>query len=57
MSAITDEKNKYNVSIAAIDHIFKEHANAKIGIIIFRPIFFFFDNSVLFKEYLTLKYA
>ena len=56
-SAITDDKNKYKVNMAAFDHIFKQHMNAKIGIIMFMVIFLFFDNLVLLKEYLTLKYV
>ena len=56
-SAIMDDKNKYKVNMAAFDYIFKQHMNAKIGIIMFMVIFLFFDNLVLLKEYLTLKYV
>ena len=56
-SAIIDEKNRYNVNIAEVDHIFKQNTNANNGIIRFMTNFFFFDNSLLFKEYLTLNYA
>ena len=41
-SAIMDEKNKYNVNMAAFDHIFKQHINAKIGIMKFTANFFIF---------------
>lgn len=56
-SAITDDKNKYKVNMAAFDHIFKQHINAKIGIIKFMINFLFFDVLLLFKAYLTLKYV
>ena len=57
ISAIIDEKNKYKVNMAAFDHIFKQHINAKIGIIKFMINFLFFDVLLLFKAYLTLKYV
>lgn len=56
-SAIMDDKNKYKVNMAAFDHIFKQHRNAEIGIKMFMVIFLFFDNLVLLKAYLTLKYV
>lgn len=54
-SASMDDKNKYKVNMAAFDHIFKQHINAKIGIMKFMINFLFFDNLLLFKAYLTLK--
>lgn len=57
VSEIIDDINKYNVNMAAFDHIFKQHINAKIGIMRVIANFLFFDNLTLFNAYLTLKYA
>ena len=56
-SAIIDDINKYNVNMAAFDHTFKQHINAKIGIIRFIANFLFFYILTSFNAYLTLKYA
>ena len=54
-SAIKDEINKYNVNIAAIDHIFKQNRNDKIEIMLLIMFCLFFDKFESFKAYFTLK--
>ena len=49
-SAIIDDKNRYKVNIAAVYPIFKQHTNARIGMMEFMINFFFFDSALLFKE-------
>ena len=55
VSAIIDDINKYNVNMAAFDHIFKQHINAKIGIMRVIANFLFFDNYSLILHRIMMK--
>ena len=54
MSANNEHKNMYNVYIAAFDHIFKQHRNANMEIMVLINILFL-DNLESLKAYFTLK--
>ena len=57
ISAIRDEMKRYNVNIAAFDHMFKQNKNAKTAMMAQMIIFLFFDKSESFRAYLILKNA
>ena len=55
MSANNEHRKRYNVYIAAFDHIFKQQISANIEIMALIIVMLFLDNLESLRAYFTLK--